>query len=239
MADKITIVIPAGGPGQGMYPLTAGMPKSLIPIRTKPMLIHHLEALDPTVFKKVIIVGDKYFPMVKEYVDAFKSKTPIEIEYKQLFVPPTDQLRELKGELSDHFAIHFNDVVTGKIEWKKAYQKFLKAKEKDKSVSGVLFVSREYGLPIGVIKVGKSGEYIEEFIEKPHTILNNLVNMAVAIFDTSFIDYIEKDHINLFGESVPFAMKKGRKFLYQVHGNWHHYQRMADWVDTQTEFYKK
>lgn len=236
---RMTVVIPAGGPGGGMYPLTAGMPKSLIPIKTKPMLIHILEALDPEVFDRAIIVADKYFPMVKEYVDAFKTKLPVEIAYKQLFVPPTLQLIELKEILSDPFAIHFNDVITGEIDWKKAYQKFLSFKEKDAKTSGLLFVSKSYGLPIGVVKVDPNSEdYIQEFIEKPATLMNNLVNMAVAIFDKEFIKHIEKDHLSLFGETVPSAIKNGQKFIYQIHGNWHHYQRMADWIDTQAKYYK-
>lgn len=236
---RITVVIPAGGPGRGMYPLTAGMPKSLIPIKTKPLLIHILEALDPKVFDRAIIVADKYFPMVKDYVDAFKTKLPVEIVYKQLFVPPTLQLIELKDMLSDPFAIHFCDIITDKIAWRKAYQRLLFLKEKDAKTLGILFASKHYGLPIGVIKTNpQSRDYIQEFIEKPETVMSNFVNMAVAIFDKKFIDYIQEDQISLFGESVPSAIKKGQRFAYQIHGDWHHYQRMADWIDTQAEYYK-
>lgn len=211
---KITAVIPAGGPGGGMYPFTVGMPKSLIPIDDKPMLVHILENFDPEVFSKIIVVSDKFFPMVSEFVNAFKYKIPIEIECIRIGEPPTRMLHSIQDKLTDDFAIHYCDIVTGKIAWKKAYEKYLMLKKTDKNLCGNLFVSAYYYLPIGIVRqdMEKDG-YISEFVEKPEKIMRNFVNMAVSIFNKKMLGDIDSSHESLYGESVPAAIKNGKIFI--------------------------
>lgn len=237
---KITAVIPAGGKGGGMYPFTAGMPKSLIPIENKPMLVHILENLDPEVFNKIIIVGDTYFPMIQEYVGAFKHKTTIPIECIQVYEPPTRMLLQIKDKLSDTFAIHYCDIVTGKIAWKNAYERYLKTQEIDPDLAGNLFVSQYYYLPIGVVRQDlKKDGYISEFEEKPDRIMRNFVNMAVSIFSKKVLENIQPADESFYGESIPRCISKGKRFLYQEHGRWYHFQRLGEWFDKQSEFYKE
>ncbi len=236
---KIDVIIPAGGPGGGMYPFTAGMPKSLIPIDDKPMLIHILENLDPNVFKRIIIVSDKFYPMIVEYVNAFKHKISIPIEFKQIFLPPTQTLLELRDELSDDFAIHYCDIITGKIAWKDAYQNYLDKKKTEPELAGNLFVSKYYYLPIGIVRQdSKQPEYISEFVEKPERIMLNYVNMAVSIFSKKILDDIKPSHMSLYGESIPNSITKGKKFIYEEHGKWYHFQRIGEWFDNQHDFYE-
>ena len=236
----MTVVIPAGGKGGGMYPFTAGMPKSLIPIDTKPMLVHILENFDPGVFEKIIIVGDTYFPMIKEYVSAFKHKTTIPIECIQIYEPPTRMLLKIKDRLSETFAIHYCDIVTGKIAWKEGYERYIRTRETDPRLAGNMFVSQYYYLPIGIVRQDPQNEgYITEFVEKPEKIMRNFINMAVSIFDKSILQDIESSDESLYGESFPRSIAQGKKFIYQEHGKWYHFQRLGEWFDKQSEFYSK
>lgn len=236
---KLTVVIPTGGPGGGMYPLTAGMPKALIPIGTKPMLVRILETFDPKIIGKIILVADKYQPMIKDYIGAFEYKISIPIVYRKLFVPPPQQLLKLRGELSDPFIVHFTDVITTeKINWQGGYKKYTELKKNDDRISGLLYVTKDYPLAIGIVRQDpKNSNYIDKFFEKPAGVMGNFINMAVALFDKNFIQDIEKEDISLFGESVPHSISKGKKFTYYEHTDWKHFQRMGDWVDNQTEFY--
>lgn len=238
---KLTVIIPAGGPGGGMYPLTAGMPKSLIPVGSKPMLIQILEGLDPQVIGNIIIISDKYFPMIKDYVDAFSSSITIPITCKKLALTPPQQLIALQDELSDPFVIHYTDIITEhKIEWKRGYDKYLKLSKNDKNLLGLLYVTKSYPLAIGVVgKDPKNSEYIGRFFEKPAEVMGHFVNMAVAILSKDFIKHIKKDDITLFGESVPRAIAMGGKFTHLEHPDFKHFQRMGEWVDYQTEFYRQ
>jgi NDP-sugar pyrophosphorylase family protein len=239
--EKLTVVIPTGGRGQGMYPLTAGMPKALIPIGTKPMLIKILETFDPKIIGKIIIVADKYQPMIVDYVDAFKHNISIPIIHKKLFLPPPQQLIELKNELSNPFIVHFTDAITIKrIDWQAGYKKYIELKRKDDDISGLLYVTRDYPLTIGVVRQDpQNSDYVDKFFEKPTEVMDNFVNMAIALFDKNFIQEIDKKDINLFGESVPRSISKGKKFTYYEHPDWRHFQRMGDWVDNQTKFYSE
>ncbi len=239
--EKLTVVVPAGGPGGGMYPLTAGMPKALIPVGSKPMLIKILETFDPEVIGKVIIVADKYFSMIKDYIDAFKYQIPIHIKYKKLFLTPPQQLIALKDELSDPFIIHYTDIITDKkIDWKGGYEKFMKFSKKDKNILGLLYITKDYPLAIGVVgKDPENNEYIGKFFEKPAEVMGHFANMAVAILNKDFIEFIKKGDITLFGESIPRAIANGGKFTHFEHPDWKHFQRMGEWVDNQAKFYNK
>lgn len=236
---KLTVVIPTGGLGQGMYPLTAGMPKALIPIGTKPMLVRILETFDPKVIGKIIIVADKYLPMIKDYVNAFKCTVPIPIVYRKFFGPPPQQLIKLKNQLSNPFIVHFTDAITiKKVDWLGGYKKYRELKKKDIGVVGLLYVTKDYPLAIGIVRQDpQNSDYIDKFYEKPAGIMGNFINMAIALFDKKFISDIGKKDVNLFGDSVPRSISRGKKFTHYAHPDWRHFQRMGDWVDNQTKFY--
>ena len=67
----LVAVIPAGGLGGQMYPVTSGMPKALLPLDTKPLLIHILEQLDDSgIFAKCIIPCNEWHSMIENFVEA-------------------------------------------------------------------------------------------------------------------------------------------------------------------------
>jgi NDP-sugar pyrophosphorylase family protein len=76
---------------------------------------------------------------------------------------------------------------------------------------------------------GVSG-LVGSFSEKPQTLLTDLANMAIALFEPSFLQYLEPTDSSLFGQSLLRAMDNGIKFGYFTHGKWRHIQTLTDWL---------
>jgi len=61
---RYDVVIPVGGKGGQMYPLTAAMPKTLLPIEGEPLLVRILRSLDVGIFHNALIVCNEYRPLM-------------------------------------------------------------------------------------------------------------------------------------------------------------------------------
>jgi len=163
-AERLTAIIPAGGPGSGLYPLTAGMPKSLLPINTKPMLVHILEGLDSKYFDRAIVVSDVFSPMVESYGKAFfpsPNLGDLKVEYRRIDKPPAQQILDLRDELSDPFVLHYCDVLLGRVRWGSVLSNFRDHRDDAGGVyRGMLFATKMYRMNVGIARTEADPPYI-------------------------------------------------------------------------------
>ena len=62
-----------------MYPQTKRIPKSLIPIQSKPFLFYQLKLLEKNNFKKVIICSGYKSDQIKKYLKSYKKNFKLKI----------------------------------------------------------------------------------------------------------------------------------------------------------------
>src|SRR3989304_9455125 len=68
MAQKIIGVILAAGRGNRMEPLSSKLPKPLLPIGNKPLIVYHIEYLKELEIDEVIIVAGYLKEKIVEYL---------------------------------------------------------------------------------------------------------------------------------------------------------------------------
>jgi NDP-sugar pyrophosphorylase family protein len=241
---KLTAVIPIGGAGGQMSPLTAGQPKSLLPLGGLPILTHIINGLDPEVFDKVIIAYNWFEDQVQNYVSAAKNQVNISVEAFWTDRTPPQMLLELRGQLSDPFLIHYGDIILERnLDWQSIHDEFMNAQSKDSSLfMGLLLGSTHYEYEIGVIQIDRSGQRtrIVDFTEKPGEMPGDrFANVAVAVLSHAFLTHIQPSDYDLFGQSLVAGLKKGSIFNIASRSvEWLHLQRTSDWVDAQDAYYK-
>lgn len=240
--SNLVAVIPVGGDGGGMQPLTSIMPKTLVPIHTKPLLIHILESLDPRYFKKAIVTADVWFPMIDSYVKAFCRDLKIDVDCQYLPMTPPQQLVKLRSQLTEPFLLHYGDVRTEGFDWKHALQLYQHHKgwSVDSWFMGMVLVSKTVKLRVGVVKPIEDSAYtVGEFLEKPLEIPSTaLIAMGMGLFERALVDRIGPDDESVFGDVVPRALRDERgKMAFYQHGQWDHLQHMDELYECQARYY--
>jgi len=150
---QMIAIIPTGGEGSSLFPITKFIPKSLITIGNRPMLQHILGSLASyqKIFKKVIVltrakVGSA---AIEESIKQGGYAQFAQCRRIEKNVPAA--LLEIKDDISQApFLLHYNDILTKNINWNNVYKRFLELK-KEHNVIGMLLCSRYYPLRIGLI----------------------------------------------------------------------------------------
>lgn len=230
----IPVIIPAGGIAGGLHPISVGMPKSLFPVGTKPILHHIICKIEtePKIFSKVIILTTRFSGMIEYYVKILDSNIPVKSRHILGKLPIT--IKKLR--LRTAFMVHYSDIILeGKVNWRGflEYHKFMR---RTQGVIGTLMVSRYYKLPVGRVVVDPEGT-IKAFVEKPDQTLEYHVNVAVSIFEPEFLIYIKAGDARLYGACIQRAMQARKKFAIFEHRAWKHIQTLTDWYEAQKEHF--
>lgn len=239
----LPVIVPAGGAGRRLLPITDNMPKALLPVGDKPMLEWILESLTPVEFSHVTIIVQRYESMIKHWVNRFHHNIPVEYFSASVEATLTDSLISIAPKRE--FLFHVCDVLPNPpYPWQDLIKKHRFQVRTNPKVAGTLLVNSYYNLPVGAVtRDRRKPEYIDKFLEKPNELPMIDVNMGVAIFEPSFIDYIraQKTTLKLSSpfEYVERAVRdKDLVFSFLPHhSGWKHIQSVADWYDAQREYF--
>lgn len=174
-------IILAAGQGTRMGPLTRNIPKVMLPIANKPLLLHViLSARDAGIREFVLVVGygEK---IIKDY---FKNgalfDVSIEYVHQEKQMGTADAVSSAKGMVGDRFLVLNGDIIVNP-----AYIKKLIGCSFD-----VVMTARHVDNPsdYGVLQV--QGKKVLRIIEKPLDPPTNLANAGIYVFPSSIFDTI-------------------------------------------------
>lgn len=223
--SKITVIIPVGGDGGSLFPITSVMPKCLVTVGHKSMLQHIIDSFCSykDIFKRIIVITGKYSDAIIENVR--QGSYEDFVECKKMDAPTLPAaIKELKYEIGEApFLLHYNDVLIEDINWGLVYNRYVENSKRPKHI-GMLLCSRYYPIGIGVIHEGDY-EVLETFEEKPQYLVGvALANLAVAIFEPEFLTFIEKDHKGIFESTIQKVIDSKEIITLHKVGKWHHVQ---------------
>lgn len=226
--SKITVIVPCGGSGGSLFPMTQVMPKSLVLIDRKPIIQHIIDALalHQDIFAKVIVTTGAYHSAIEtslaqggygDFVSCVNQNTR-SVPHSLLEIEP-------KIETS-RFLLHYNDILLPNIEWPLIDETY-KLNKRHYDQIGTLLCSNYYPLFIGIISEGKPG-LLGDFEEKPERFPNDrLANTAVSIFDKKMIQkYCRAEDNSLFVETIRRIKESNENVCLQRIDQWFHVQ---DW----------
>lgn len=178
-------VILAGGYGKRLRPLTDRIPKNLVEIAGKPIIVRQIEWLSRQGFKRFLLLTGYLSDKLIDYLGN-GDKYGITIEYSKEEEPlgTGGAIRNAWEKISDEevFLLVNGDIITDL-----SIYPLLNELEKDSDIVGVLSAV-PLPSPYGVINFDRDG-YIIRFIEKP-LIDDYWINAGVYVFRRSVYEYL-------------------------------------------------
>ncbi len=184
-------VILAAGQGTRMGPLTMNIPKVMLPIANKPILLHViLSARDAGIKEFVLVVGYRA-DTVKEYFgDGSLMNINIKYAQQEKQLGTADAISYAQEHVDGRFLVLNGDVIVNPQHIKNLV----------KHRSNVIMTARHVENPseFGVLEV--SEDRVLNIIEKPKKPPTNLVNAGIYVFSPSIFDAIRRTPLSVRNE---------------------------------------
>jgi mannose-1-phosphate guanylyltransferase len=180
-------VVLTGGLGTRLRPVTFGVPKQLIPVAGKPVLLHTLDLLPEDVEEVVLAAGYKG-GMLESYLrsNPYRLPTRVVIEDERKLLGTGGAMKNAARHLSDPFFFLYADTIAS------VPLEGLLRRHQETRASGVMALYEvEDTRPYGVAALGP-GDRITSFIEKPapEQAPSRWINAGFAIWRREVLDGI-------------------------------------------------
>ena len=184
----------AAGDGTRMQPLTASMPKSLLPVAGKPLIQHMLETLKSSKIKDVtILVRPGRRHIEQEFGDGSDLGMNLEYTVQKKPLGTGNAIGYARETIDESFLAINGDIVLNQKTVKNVLASY--KKNKNQMVTGFEVDNpSEYG----VFDVQK--DKVVKVVEKSKRPPSNLANAGIYLFNPEVHDYIDKTPKSIRGE---------------------------------------
>ncbi|MFA6198308.1 MAG: sugar phosphate nucleotidyltransferase [Patescibacteria group bacterium] len=211
-------VILAGGHGVKMRPFTYEMPKTMIPVRGKPILQYIIESLrDVGLTQITIVIGRPLGENIQKYFhDGAQYGVSITYVTESKNAGTAGALRPLNKVIHEPFLLYYGDVLAD-IDIRELMEFH---KEHAPVVSAALTATDHYS-DYGVVKL--KGHTIVDFVEKPtDKEYLGLVSAGIFVVEPTIFDYLpDKQPASLEEDVLPKLIKTKKLNGYPFSGRWY------------------
>jgi len=211
-------VLMVGGEGTRLRPFTYEMPKALLPVKGKPMVMHIIDHLKAHGVIDIIMSIRYKGDQIKEYFGD-GSKLGVSIKYIEEKTPlgTAGPLRLAKKHLKESFFLIWGDILSD-ID----LTDFMHFHKNNEGLATIALTTVPDVTKYGVASL--KGSQIIGFAEKPkkEDAPSNLINSGMAIVEPEVIDkYIPKKGKAMVEHDVyPKLAKDGKLYGYPFQGTW-------------------
>lgn len=205
------VVILAGGLGTRMSELTKTIPKPMVKIKNKPMLIHIMEHFSKAGFNQFYIALGYKGNIIKNYFKKNKFKWEINLIDTGKNTMTGGRLKRMKKYLnSERFFMTYGDGISNV-----NLKKLLDFHEKKKRIATLTAVRPP--ARFGAIKI--KGNTVKVFREKS-SLDESWINGGFFVFEPSIFNYIKNDKTFLEKEPLEIISKKKQLLAFKHYGFW-------------------
>lgn len=209
-------VLLVGGRGTRVWPLTANMPKSLLPVAGIPFIEYQIRLVEAAGVDEVLLaVGQDHLQEWKDYVSAWEGSPSLGLAIEEEPLDTAGGLVEAIERLDDRFLVLNGDVVL------EADLAGFVAAAPEQAAATIALVEVEDPSAYGVV-VTDEAHMVEAFVEKPSpgTAPANTVNAGIYVMQRRALE--EYDRGRLSFERVVFPNLVERRDLggIEVSGRW-------------------
>ena len=210
-------IILAGGRGAKMQPLTLETPKSLFPIKGKPILEYSIRLLRENSIKDITIVVGFKGERIREYFGD-GSRFSVRITYVDEGQPAgTGGALSLAKHFitNDSFIVLYADVLI-RID----LNSLIKFHQEQEKIGTIALTTSPEASDYGQVLL--NGPEITEFVEKPKKTqqTSQLINAGLFIFKPEILDYFPKKKCFLLEDLFPKLAKERNLAGYNFDGKW-------------------
>ncbi len=179
--ENLNVVILAGGKGTRLKEHTKSIPKPMVKVLGKPIILYIIEHYQKFGLKNFIIASGYKSKIIKDF---FKNYKNIKVIYTGKNTLTGGRLKKLKNYVTDTFFLTYGDGISN-INIKSLY-KFHAKHQKIATITAVHPISR-----FGEISLS-SNNTVLKFNEKPQ-VKNDWINGGFFIFNKNIFKYLRKD----------------------------------------------
>lgn len=193
-----TVVVLAGGKGIKLRPLTYELPKSLIPVKGRPLLEYTIDLLKNANIKNIIIcIGHLGEKIVKYFADGEKFGVKIRYSEEKKPLGTAGALRKVTPFINGTFLTLHGDILT-----KINIFDLLHFHNRENSLATMALTTVGDPEIFGNVKL--RGTKILKFLEKPKKGENFslLINAGIYVFEPAIFSYIPKKGVSFLEEDI-------------------------------------
>ena len=204
-------VILAGGKGTRLSSVTKGVPKTLIQIGNKPLLVHQLELLKDHNIKDIILCLHHGAELIKKTLGNGK-KFGVRLTYaiEERPLGTAGAIKNIESSLNGNFLVLYGDVMVSM-----DLQRFLRFHKEHNAAATLAVHPNDHPLDSDLVEVD-SDNRVTKFLPKPRPedrYYHNLVNAAVYVLTPKVFKYITSEQPEDLGRDV-FPRMTGSEDIY-------------------------
>lgn len=187
-------LILAAGEGKRMRPLTANIPKPLLPVAGKPFLQHIIETLEALEIKDIhLLIGWKDLKIKEYFGDGKKFNVSVTYLHQKERLGTAHAVSMARSVMSSDFLCLNGDIVVTK-SYIQGLLDFYNTHKGDIMTLAKVDTPERYGV------VELEGERVKDIKEKPKTPKSNLINAGIYIFTPDVFAAIDNTQTSSRGE---------------------------------------
>ncbi len=196
----------AGGKGTRLRPLTYNLPKPMVPIANKPILIHIIELLKQHGFDEIIITLGYLGKKISEMVGNGENLgVTISYAWEERPLGTAGGVKNVEAMLDDTFLVISSDILTDI-----NLSKMLKFHKKSKSVATLALTTADIPVSYGIVVTDENGRIVR-FLEKPGwgEVFSDKINAGIYILEPEILRSIEENQEFDFSKQLfPLLLEK-------------------------------
>lgn len=190
-SKKYSGVLLAAGKGSRMAAFSSDIPKPMLPVGNKPILVHQIEMLRAVgITDIVVLIGYKGFEIARVLGDG--SKLGVRLTY----VEQTETLGiahavgQLEGSVNKPFLMFLGDIYFVAKDIQEMFDQF------ERQPGGAVLATKIEEDPLAIrrnysVQLGENGRVVR-VLEKPRHVSNRLKGVGLYLFDLSIFDAIRR-----------------------------------------------
>jgi len=203
-------MIMAAGVGSRLMPMTADIPKPMIPMVNQPLMANTVQVLNAHGFKSIIANLHYHADVISSYFgDGREFGVDMRYSYEEVLLGTAGGVKRCEWFLNDTFVIVSGDALTD-ID----LTELLKAHRAKGALASIALAEVPDVENFGVVVTDENG-LIRSFQEKPRPeqALSRLVNTGIYVFEPEIFEQIPGERFYDFGKQVfPHLVKIGAPF---------------------------
>jgi len=212
-------LILVGGFGTRLRPLTLTVPKPLVELANKAMVLHQIEALAKAGVNEVVLAVNYRPELMGHHLDEPAKRLGVQITYSQETEPlgTAGPLALARGVLDDGDPFF---VLNSDVTCQFPFEDLLKF-HKNHGKEGTIMVTKvqepsKYGVVVYDDKTGR----IQRFVEKPQVFVGNKINAGIYIFNPSILNRIKVEPTSIEKQIFPAMADAGELYCMELQGYW-------------------
>ncbi|KAK9104539.1 hypothetical protein Scep_021383 [Stephania cephalantha] len=214
-------LILVGGFGTRLRPLTLTVPKPLIDLGNKPMILHQIEALKSIRVTEVILAINYQPEAMARFLKDYESKLGMKITCSQETEPlgTAGPLALAKDKLIDESGSPFF-VLNSNVICEFPLEKMIKFHKAHGGEASIMVTKVDEPSKYGVVVMEETTGKVERFVEKPKTFVGNKINAGIYLLNPSVLDRIELRPTSIEREVFPKIAADRKLYAMVLIGFW-------------------